>query len=122
MRRNKYNARRTKVDGITFDSRREAEYYLAYKADEKAGRIFDLKLQQRYELPINGEPLVIKSKRYSKGRKVTYWADFTFHDMRLGKEVAPLRVIDVKGFDTPLSKLKRALMKACHGIDVEVVR
>lgn len=118
--KNKYNARRTKVDGIMFDSRREAEYYLAYKADEAAGRIFDLKLQPRYEFEIEGKLLrYVDSKR-----KVTARMDFSFFENVSLPEAQKqiYRVIDVKGFDTPLSKLKRALMKACHNIDVEVVR
>jgi len=36
-KKHKYNARKTVVDGITFDSKREAEYYCELKLRVRAG-------------------------------------------------------------------------------------
>lgn len=106
-KRSKYGAKRTPVDGITFDSKREAEYYRLLKAREASGEICDLELQYPFPL-IAGD-----------GVKVgTYRADFTFHDNIEGR----WRVIDVKGLDTPLSKFKRKFVKALHGVEVEIVK
>lgn len=40
-RRNKYNNRKVTVDGITFDSAKESEYYSKLKILKKAGVIKD---------------------------------------------------------------------------------
>jgi hypothetical protein len=53
-----------------------------------------------------------------KGRTLKYLADFQYWDNEQGKR----RWEDVKGYDTPLSKLKRAMILAEYGIVVEIVR
>ena len=50
MARNKYGARKTVIDGITFDSKREAIRYQELKLLERAGEIKDLELQPKYIL------------------------------------------------------------------------
>src|SRR3954466_12209619 len=47
-RRSKYGAIRTEVDGIVFDSKREAARYQELKALERAGEISGLCLQPSY--------------------------------------------------------------------------
>ena len=42
---NKYNARKVAVDGIAFDSVREARRYKELKLMQQAGKISDLRLQ-----------------------------------------------------------------------------
>ena len=42
---NKYNAKKTELDGIVFDSRKEAGRYAELKLLERAGHIEDLTLQ-----------------------------------------------------------------------------
>lgn len=105
-KRNKFNARKTEVDGITFDSALEARYYRNLKLMEKAGVVYGVERQVEYAIEING-------KRCCK-----YLADFRFYD----KEQDRVRVIDCKGMDTPVSKLKRRLVAAAHGVEVEVVK
>src|SRR5690606_369436 len=51
----KYRNVRTTVDGITFDSKREAERYGELKTMEAAGVISDLELQPRFPLTVNDE-------------------------------------------------------------------
>lgn len=68
----KYNNRRTTIDGITFDSKREAQRWCDLKLMEKQGVISDLKRQVPFEL----QPAF-----YHKGKKqraVIYKADFTY--------------------------------------------
>lgn len=110
--RNKYRNVKTVVDGIEFSSKKEALYYMHYSVLEKLGDIKDLKLQPRFNFPINGENVrYVESKR-----EMAYVADFSFID---NENV--YRVVDAKGFKTPDYKIKRALMKAVHGIEVEEV-
>lgn len=54
MKKNKYKAIKTEVDGITFDSKGEARRWCVLQLLEKAGEISDLKRQVAYELQING--------------------------------------------------------------------
>ena len=106
-RGNKFGAIKTVLDGITFDSKREAAYYAELKLREKAGEISDVELQRPFALIAGAGKLV-----------GTYKADFTFTDHIAGR----WRVIDVKGHDTPLSKFKRKFVEALHGVKVEVVK
>jgi len=100
VRRNKYNARKTKKDGITFDSGREAQRYLALKLLESKGQIQDLKIKPVYEFVKNGI-LICK-----------YIPDFEY--IENGEKVTE----DVKGYSTDVYKLKRNMMKAFFKIDI----
>lgn len=102
-KRNKYNAKRTLVDGIWFDSKAEASYYAALKLRERAGEVSDVEMQRPYELTIGGHLIA------------TYRADFVFWDHQAKRR----RVIDVKGVETAVFRLKKKMMRACHGIIVE---
>lgn len=68
----KYNAVKTEVDGIRFDSRKESARYEYLKTLEKAGVISDLILQPRFLLQ---EPFICDGK---KERKIEYVADFQY--------------------------------------------
>lgn len=103
---NKYKAKRTLLDGICFDSKAEASYYAALKLRLNAGEVHDVEYQRPYALTINGILIC------------TYRADFVFWDVAMRRR----RVVDVKGVQTAAFKIKRKLMKACHGIEVELER
>jgi hypothetical protein len=95
---------KTEAGGRLFDSKAEAAHYLRLLAEQRAGRVNNLRCQVRFVLRVNN-------------RKVTtYVADFTA--VRCGR----LEVIDVKGVLTPAYKIKRALMLAIHGIRIIEVR
>lgn len=102
-KRPKYNARKTVIDGITFDSKKEAERYSVLKLLERSGQITELKLQVLYRLVVN-DILVCK-----------YVADFVYYD---GDAWV---VEDCKGFKTREYILKRKLMKAVYGIVIKEV-
>lgn len=106
-RSNKYGALRTSVDGIAFDSKAEAQYYALLRLRERAGEVSAVELQKPFTLTAGAGFLV-----------GTYRADFAFFDHKEKRE----RIIDVKGFDTPLSKWKRKHVRAQYGIEVEIVK
>lgn len=114
---NKYGNVRTTVKGINFHSKKEAVYYSQLLLEEKAGKISDLILQQSFPIKVAGKNIKIRSKAYPNGRSISYRADFSFFDNKTGKT----RIIDVKGYDTPISRIKRALVEAIYGIEVEIV-
>lgn len=101
--RSKYHARKTVIDGITFDSRREADRYLVLKSMEEDGTIEDLRRQVRYELV---PAFDVDGKHY---RPVSYVADFVY--VEDGKEV----VEDVKGMRTDTYRLKSKLFARRYG-------
>ena len=99
----KYHNSKTVIDGIRFDSKKEAKRYLELKILEKAGVIKDLRRQVPYVL--------INKSRY--GRAIKYVADFVY------LENGQLVVEDVKGVRTPVYKLKKRLMAEVYGIEVK---
>ncbi len=104
-KKSKYNAQRTNVDGITFDSKKEAVRYIELKLLEKAGKIKQLKLQPDFKL--------LDSFEYEnkKIRGISYVADFQYIDMESGIEV----VEDVKGVKTQVYNIKKKLFLNMYG-------
>ena len=49
----KYKNKKIMVDGIEFDSKKEAEYWLVLRHREKFGEIENLRRQERYLLNLN---------------------------------------------------------------------
>lgn len=99
----KYRNVKTTVDGITFDSAKEARRWNELRMLEKAGTITGLRRQVRFDLEANGRLICV------------YVCDFLYHHG--GKEV----VEDVKGVRTDVYRLKKKMMLACYGIDVQEV-
>lgn len=99
----KYHAKKTTVDGITFDSKREADRYLVLKSMEEDGTIEDLRRQVRYELV---PAFDVDGRHY---RPVYYVADFVYRED--GHEV----VEDVKGMRTDVYRLKSKLFARRYG-------
>lgn len=104
----KYNAVKTTVDGITFDSKKEARRYKELKLLESAKLIKDLRLQVTY-------PLIPKHTIEGINIRATkYIADFVYYDQEKGCEV----VEDVKGYKTATYKRKKKQMKQRYNIDI----
>lgn len=99
-KKSKYKNIKTIVDGIEFDSRKEADYYCQLKLLKKAGEIKDFGLQQRYELQPTFE------KNGTTHRSITYVADFV-----VVNNDGTTDVIGVKGFETQLFKIKQKLFE-----------
>ena len=105
MKKHKYGAIKVKDDGYTFDSKMEYRRYKELLILQRAGEIQNLMVHPFFTIEIND---IMVSKVI---------LDFAYHDKN-HKAVYE----DVKGFDTPISRLKRKLVKAVHGIDVEVIK
>ena len=101
----KFGAKKTIVDGITFDSKWESERYGQLRAMERGGIVTDLELQVKYDIVIND----IKICKYI--------ADFVYKEESSDGKIR--EIVEVaKGFETPEFKLKKKLMKAVHSIDI----
>ena len=111
----KYRAVPTTIDGIRFHSKAEAKYYTELKLREKAGEIHDLVLQPGYIISVRriGEPHgQAEWEMWTNCGK--YIADFRYWDVASNQRIT----VDVKGYDTPLSKLKRKIVEALYGIEI----
>ena len=114
-RRNKYGAKREVVDGIKFASRREARRYRELKILSDAGLITELELQPKFKLGPDEAPYLIRSAGYPNGRRAVYLADFRY------RHEGELVIEDVKGVDTPLSRLKRAIVEAQYSVVITLI-
>lgn len=123
MKINKYNNKKIIVNGIKFDSKKEAQRYQELKTLERAGHITDLKRQAKYVLiPAQYEPsdeVFVKGKEKGKPKKgrliereCAYYADFVYCNN------GEIVVEDTKGMRTPEYIIKRKLMLYIHGIRI----
>ena len=107
MKRNKFGAISTTVNGVKFASLGESRRYKALTTLEAIGAISHLKLQQAFVLA----PSVVINGRRRPAMK--YIADFTY------VEGDALIVEDFKGVRTPVYVLKRHLMMSVLGIQIK---
>lgn len=121
--RSKYHSRKITIEGITFDSQKEANRWKELKLMEKAGEITELKRQVKFKLiPTIREPVCEMSSQgvFKKGRllerECSYIADFVYKN-RLGFQV----VEDVKGYRTEAYIIKRKLMLWLHHIQIQEI-
>lgn len=107
----KYHNIKTVVDNITFDSKKEAARYQELKLMQKAGAISELEMQPQYRLYVN-DVLICR-----------YVGDFKYIDHAASRQIKDIvRVVeDAKGVKTPAYRLKKKLMKAVYGIEIQEV-
>jgi len=105
LKKHKYGASKTEVNGIVFDSKKEANRYSELLILLKAGVIGLLTLQVPYELNPGGT--------YS----LKYIADFEYIDAMTGQKITE----DAKGFRIREYRKKKRLMFKVHGIKIKEV-
>ena len=99
--RNKYGAKKIEIDGHVFLSKRESQYYLAYKDMLERGEIVKLELQPKFTIIP-----AFKNHDGKKCRPCHYTADFLL-TMPDGSK----KVVEVKGFRTRDYMLRRKLFE-----------
>ena len=111
MKRQKYGNSKVTIDGIRFDSKREAQRWQELRLMERAGRITDLRRQVKFVL--------IPSQRGEDGKviekQVAYIADFVY--LKDGRTV----VEDSKGYRTEVYRLKKKMMLYFFHIRIQEV-
>lgn len=110
----KYKNKRVVLNGITFDSQKEARRYRDLSLLERVGEIKELELQKAFILAesvkFEGEP--------RRKPAVKYVADFVY------QENGQIVVEDVKSEMTrklAVYRLKKHLMKSVHGIEIKEI-
>lgn len=101
--KNKYRAQPVVTDEGRFASKKEYADWCALKLREKAGLIIRLERQVKFPLSVNGQLIT------------TFIADAVFFEN--GKRV----VVDSKGVQTPVYRLKKKLMRALLNIEVQEI-
>lgn len=126
-RTTKYGNKKIEVDGIVFDSKKEAKRYQELLLLEKAGAIQNLQMQVKYVLiPTQREPDTIGARGgIHKGKVIekecAYIADFVYQEN--GKTI----VEDIKGYRDSSSAgyakfvIKRKLMLHIYGIRIKEI-
>jgi hypothetical protein len=100
MIKHKYRSVKTELDGIKFDSKKEAAYYQALKLRKQAGDVVQFLRQVPFDLP-GGVKYRVDF--------LEFWADGTVH------------WIDVKGFQTQEFKAKRKMVEQLYApIEIEL--
>lgn len=109
--RAKYGNTKTEVNGVKYDSKKEAKRAEQLELQQRLGLISDLERQVKFVLQPSFE------FAGHKIREIAYVADFVY--IENGNKV----VEDVKSpaSKTPLYKLKKKMMMYVHGIEVKEV-
>jgi hypothetical protein len=102
-RKSKFGNNKKEIDGILFDSEREAKRYGELKLLRKAGEIGLIEIQVPFELNEGGT------------HSLKYIADFVYYNAKTGEKI----VEDAKGFRTAIYKKKKRLMLKVHGIKIK---
>ena len=99
-------AKKTKINGITFDSKTEADYYLQLLAREQAGEIQNLTCQPEFSLYPK------KKLRKRTIRPMKYTPDFSYYDG------GQRHIVEVKGFARPEYMLRKKVFLHIYGDDL----
>lgn len=113
VKKSKYGSIKTVIDNITFDSKREANYYNTLKLLKRAGEVIKIDLQPefRYNMYCTVPGINDGSRVYAKQYK--YIADF-----RVTYKDGHIEIIDTKGFSTAEFKRKKKIIEAIYGIEI----
>jgi hypothetical protein len=108
VKKSKYSNKKVIVDGIKFDSQKEADYYVIANFRLKTGLIKNLELQVKfpYEIQYHAENRIHTQKAF-------YKADFVETNLDDSKDV-----IDVKGFKTATYKRKKKIIEKLYCIKI----
>jgi hypothetical protein len=108
----KFNNVKVEIDGHTFDSIKEGEFYGSLKIKKKAGLIKDFKIQVQYDIMVNNIHIAY------------YYLDFLIEN-----NDGSFEYIDIKGKDSKTKKfiktgvfaLKKRLVEAIYGIKISMI-
>ena len=105
--RNKFNAMKTAYNGVMYDSKKEAEYAAKFDQLSKAA----------------GKDKVVKVERqipFSFDHNGVHICKYIL-DFRLTMGDGRVRYLDIKGFETREFSIKRKLLRAFFGIEIEII-
>lgn len=113
-KKSKYSSVKTVVDGITFDSKKESEYYKTLLMLQKACEVDDIELQPKFEYKVlytrfdQIDPIVSKKETYISDFRVTY-------------KNGDIEIVDCKGMRTAIFNRKKKIVEKLFGISIKLV-
>ena len=103
-KKNKYGAKKKMVNGIEFDSTKEARRYQDLMLMQQAGQIRELRRQVPYPI-------------YIRGKLICQWfADFVYKEDASQPEFTTVE--DCKGHKTEIYRLKKKMVEAEYGFKI----
>lgn len=96
----KYHAKKVEIDGVVYDSKKEAKRAAILEQQERYGMITNLQKQVTFELQPG-----YTNNQGKKIRPITYIADFVYE--KEGKKI----VEDTKGYRTETYKVKKKIFE-----------
>lgn len=100
QKQSKYNSKKTVVDGITFDSKKEAKYYCDLKVLRQKGEVLMFLRQVPFHLPGG----------------ITYRVDFQIFWAK-----GEVEFVDTKGFKTQEYIIKKKLVETHYPVTIKEV-
>jgi hypothetical protein len=108
----KFNSIKSEIDGHTFDSKKEAEFYGSLKIKKNSGFIKDFKIQVQYDIMVNNIHIAY------------YYLDF-----QIENNDGSFEYIDIKGKDKKSNKfiktstfaLKKKLVEVLYQIKIKMI-
>lgn len=115
-KRSKYRNVKTQVDGIVFDSKKEAEHWLVLKAQQSLGDIIGLERQRKFTIYL---PDMTRPGPYEAlAQLCDYVSDFSFRDLSDRLHVQDCKS---KATRTTVYMLKKRAMMLQYGIEIEEI-
>lgn len=126
--RHKYGAKPTMVDGIRFASKKESRRYQELKLLEKAGELWDLELQPKFDLlvpsttgtVVGASKALVRQAETGSGliRIGRYTADFAYYDRRDGRVIEDVKS---RATATEAYRLRKKHVEAQYGVSIREV-
>lgn len=115
-KQSKYKNKKTVVNEIKFDSKKEAQRYAELIEELQRGDITDLRLQQTYTL--QESYMTVGGERV---KAIKYIADFSYLRKVNGKWHRVVEDVKSRGTRTPVYQMKRKMMFHNYGISITEV-
>lgn len=112
-KRSKYGNQKTEVEGVRFDSKKEAARFQELLWAQGAGKISELKLQEEFTLM--GAYTTPKGKRV---RAIRYRCDFSYL-LPSGEKV--VEDVKSKATKTRVYEIKKKLLRERYGIEIKEI-
>jgi hypothetical protein len=111
-KKNKYRNQKVEVDGITFHSRKEANFYSDLFIKKNAKLITDFERQVQYDIRVNDIHI---AKYFLDFKVINLDGSINYYDVK-GKDK-----VSGKWITTDVFALKKKLVEAIYGIKIEKI-
>jgi hypothetical protein len=111
-KKNKYRNQKVEVDGITFHSRKEANFYSDLLIKKNAKLITDFEKQVQYDIRVNDIHI---AKYFLDFKVINLDGSINYYDVK-GKDK-----VSGKWITTDVFALKKKLVEAIYGIKIEKI-